>query len=102
VTNIGTAYLDSVEVNDPELGVVSASIGALAPGETKTITMQSSTKVEVVSIPEVTGFSVVPGTQQRIGVQMRLSFAPSLQAEDEAALTTAATTDEEDAEYMCL
>jgi hypothetical protein len=100
VTNIGTAYLDSVEVNDPELGVVSASIGALAPGETKTIIMQSSMKVEVVSIPEVTGFSVVPGTQQRIGAQMRL-FTPSAVPEDEAVVTTAAV-EEEDAEYLCL
>jgi hypothetical protein len=101
VTNIGTAYLDSVEVNDPELEVVSASIGALAPEETKTITMKSSKKVEVVSIPEVTGYSVVPGTQQKISVQMRLSTL-SVQAEDEAVLATTATTDEEDAEYLCL
>jgi hypothetical protein len=91
--------LDTVEVNDPKLGVINASIGALAPGETKTITMQSSLKVEEVSIPEVTGFPVVPGTQIRIsGVQMRL-FKPSATTED---FLVAMTAEEEDAEYLCL
>jgi hypothetical protein len=56
-------------------------------------------KVEVVSTPEVTGFSVVPGTQQRIGAQMSL-FTPLVLAEDEVVFS--ATTDEEDAEYLCL
>ena len=91
--------MDTVEVNDPKLGVINASIGALAPEETKTITIQSTMKVEEVSIPEVTGFPVVPGTQQRISdVQMRL-FKPSATTEDFPVLMTA---EEEEAEYLCL
>jgi hypothetical protein len=73
VTNIGTAYLDSVEVNDAELGVVNASIGALAPGETKTIILSSrACKVNKRVLHKSLDFLFTPVTQQKIaGVQIQ-------------------------------
>jgi uncharacterized repeat protein (TIGR01451 family) len=113
VTNIGRACLDSVEVNDPELGFVSASIGALAPGETKTIIMKSSMKGEKMSAAEVTGFPVYPGTQLRMpgtslvkaednaGVEFAVAAEEeAVPAPEEEVLLLAAQ--EEEAEYLCL
>jgi uncharacterized repeat protein (TIGR01451 family) len=93
VTNSGSANLASVEVKDPELNFDNASIGTLAPGETKTVIMQSSIKGEQMSVAEVTGIPVSPGTQDPLpGTSM-------VQDVDDAGVEIIVGAEE--AEFLC-
>jgi hypothetical protein len=113
VTNSGTAYLANVVVKDPDLEFDDVSIGALAPGETKTVFKQSSMKGEQMSMAEATGIPVYPGTQ------MRLPGTSVVKAEDNAGVDIAVAAEEEvvplaaqekmdvftaqeEAEYLCV
>jgi uncharacterized repeat protein (TIGR01451 family) len=92
VTNTGSTNLDSVEVKDPKLNFVT-SVGALAPGETKTATLKSSIKGEQMSMAEATGIPVYPGTQNR------LPGTSTVRAEDDAGIEI--TVGDEGDEYLC-
>jgi hypothetical protein len=85
-------------VKDFDLNFDDGSIVALAPGETKTVFMQSSMKVKQMSTAEATGIPVDPGTQQRLPGTSRV------RAEDRAGveIIVLATGEEEEAEYLCL
>jgi hypothetical protein len=85
-------------VKDPDLHFDDVSIGALAPGETRTLFMQSSMKGEQMSMAEATGTPVDPGTQQRLPGTSRV------RAEDQAGveILVTATEEAEEAEYLCL
>jgi hypothetical protein len=130
VTNTGKVHLSNVVVKDPGLDFDDVSIGALSPGETRTVFMQSNMKGEQMSSAEAIGIPVYPGTQQRLpgtssvraeddaGVEIiaaeRLPGTSSVRAEDDAGVeiiataaeiivTTAEEADEaEEAEYLCL
>jgi uncharacterized repeat protein (TIGR01451 family) len=93
VTNTGSANLSSVEVKDPELNFDNTSIAALAPGETKTVIMQSSIKGEQMSVAEVTGIPVSPGTQDP------LPGTSTVWAEDDAGVEIIVGVEE--VEYLC-
>jgi uncharacterized repeat protein (TIGR01451 family) len=95
VTNSGKTCLANVVVKDRDLDVDDVSIGALAPGETKTVFKQSSMKGEQMSMAEATGIPVYPGTQ------MRLPGTSAVKAEDDAGVEIAVAAEEE-AEYLCL
>jgi hypothetical protein len=90
--------LAKVVVKDPDLELDDGSIVALAPGETKTLFMQSSMKGKLMSMAEATGIPVDPGTQQRLAGTSRV------RAEDRAGveIIVLATEEEEEAEYLCL
>jgi uncharacterized repeat protein (TIGR01451 family) len=92
VTNTGSTNLDSVEVKDPKLNF-DASIGALAPGETKSATLKSSINGEQMSMAEATGIPVYPGTQNR------LPGTPTVRAEDDAGIEI--IVGDEGDEYLC-
>jgi uncharacterized repeat protein (TIGR01451 family) len=94
VTNTGDTDLGSVEVKDPELKFDNASIGALAPGETKTVIMQSSIKGEQMSMAEAAGTPVYAGTQDSI------PGTSTVRAEDDAGVEIIVGVEEED--YLCL
>jgi hypothetical protein len=92
VTNCGSTNLDSVEVKDAKLNF-DTSIGALAPGETKTATLKSSIKGEQMSMAEATGIPVYPGTQNR------LPGTSTVRAEDDAGIEI--IVGDEGDEYLC-
>jgi hypothetical protein len=90
--------LAKVVLKDPDLDFDDVSIVSLAPGETKTVFMQSSMKGEQMSMAEATGIPVDPGTQQRLPGTSRV------RAEDRAGveIIVMATEEEDEAEYLCL
>jgi uncharacterized repeat protein (TIGR01451 family) len=95
VTNNGSSYLKDVAVSDSVVGFTTDSIGVLAPGQKKTVFMQTTLTGDVTSDAEATGVPTFPDGKTTI---------PSLEpvkASDPAGVELRVAKDEE-AEYLCL
>jgi hypothetical protein len=90
VTNEGSSYLNNVAVTDFDLNFSTESVGMLAPGETKTVIMETRMAEDFTSNAEATGDPVYPNTQKRLpGIDV-------VRATDNAGVELAAFPDEED------
>jgi uncharacterized repeat protein (TIGR01451 family) len=93
VTNNGSSYLNNVAVTDSKLKFNLESvgnIGMLAPGETKTVIMETTMEDDFTSNAEATGIPVYANTQ------MRLPGIDVVKATDDAGVEMSAFLDDEE------